>query len=80
MVPEEQKPELVKKLITQLGRGDSDTQFGLTRFLCALGECIVEPLTDASKSREDDVSNQAKFTLLRFREMQLESEKGSKGD
>jgi HEAT repeat protein len=77
LVPDNQKPELVKKLITQLGRGDSDTQFGLTRFLCALGECIVEPLTEASKSPEEVISNQAKFTLLRFREMQLESAKPS---
>ena len=73
LVPDDQKMILVKKLITQLGRGDSDIQFGLTRFLCALGECIVEPLTEASKSADETVSNQVKFTLLRFREMQLES-------
>ena len=73
LVPDDEKPILVQKLITQLGRGDSDVQFGLTRFLCALGDCIVEPLIEASKSEDQDVSNQAKFTLLRFREMQLES-------
>ena len=78
LVPDEQKAILVKKLITQLGRGDSDIQFGLTRFLCALGECIVEPLTEASKSADETISNQAKFTLLRFREMQLESAKSSR--
>lgn len=78
LVPDDQKVILVKKLITQLGRGDSDIQFGLTRFLCALGECIVEPLTEASRSADDTTSNQAKFTLLRFREMQLESAKHSK--
>lgn len=77
LVPDDQKSDLVKKLITQLGRGDSDTQFGLTRFLCALGECIVEPLTQATKSADEDINNQAKFTLLRFREMQLESSKRS---
>jgi hypothetical protein len=77
LVPDEQKAILVKKLITQLGRGDSDIQFGLTRFLCALGECIVEPLTEASKSVDENISNQAKFTLLRFREMQLESARPS---
>lgn len=77
LVPEDQKPNLVQKLITQLGRGDSDTQFGLTRFLCALGECIVEPLTQASKSEDETISNQAKFTLMRFSEMQLESAKPS---
>jgi hypothetical protein len=78
LVPDDQKEFLVKKLITQLGRGDSDIQFGLTRFLCALGECIVEPLTEASKSADETISNQAKFTLLRYREMQLESAKPSK--
>ncbi len=77
LVPDDQKSNLVKKLITQLGRGDSDIQFGLTRFLCALGECIVEPLIEASKSADETISNQAKFTLLRFREMQLESAKPS---
>jgi len=75
LAPDDQKPSLVKKLITQLGRGDSDIQFGLTRFLCALGECIVEPLTNASTSDDEAISNQAKFTLLRFREMELESAK-----
>ena len=77
LAPDDQKPSLVMKLITQLGRGDSDIQFGLTRFLCTLGECIVEPLTKASKSEDEAISNQAKFTLLRFREMQLESAKPS---
>jgi hypothetical protein len=77
LVPDEQKAILVKKLITQLGRGDSDTQFGLTRFLCTLGDCIVQPLTEASKSADETISNQAKFTLLRFREMQLENAKPS---
>jgi HEAT repeat protein len=75
LVPEDQKLDLVAKLITQLGRGDSDVQFGLTRFLCALGDCIIGPLTEASRSEDEVISNQAKFTLLRFREMQLESDK-----
>ena len=77
LVPDDQKPDLVKKLVTQLGRGDSDTQFGLTRFLCAIGEAIVIPLTEAANSQDEAISNQAKFTLLRFREMQLESKKPS---
>lgn len=75
LVPDEDKPNLVKKLITQLGRGDSDTQFGLTGFLCALGDCIVEPLTEAANSPHESVSNQAKFTLMRFKEMELERAK-----
>lgn len=78
LVPDDQKADLVKKLITQLGRGDSDTQFGLTRFLCAIGETIVEPLNEASTSADENISNQAKFTLLRFREMQLEAKPARK--
>jgi hypothetical protein len=34
-------------------------------------------LTEASKSADETISNQAKFTLLRYREMQLESAKTS---
>ena len=75
LVPDDQRSTLVAKLITQLGRGDSDTQFALTRFLCAIGEPIVQPLTEAAQSTDEAISNQAKFTLLRFREMQLESKK-----
>jgi HEAT repeat protein len=73
LVPEESKPELVRKLVTQLGRGDSDTQFGLTRFLCAIGEAIVEPLTEAAKSEREEIRIQAEITIMRFKEMQLES-------
>jgi hypothetical protein len=72
LVPEAEKTALVAKLITQWGRGDSDLQFGLTRFLCAIGDQIVEPLTAATRSEDNAISNQAKFTLLRFNEMQLE--------
>jgi hypothetical protein len=75
IVPEEEKPALVAKLVTQLGRGDSDLQFALTRFLCAIGDSIIEPLTAASDSDDEAVSNQAKFTLMRYREMKLESAK-----
>lgn len=75
LVPEEEKPALVAKLLTQLGRGDSDVQFALTRFLCAIGDQILEPLTEAANSEDEATSNQAKFTLLRYREMQLESVK-----
>ena len=75
LVPEEEKPALVAKLVTQLGRGDSDVQFALTRFLCAIGDQILDPLTEAAHSDDEAISNQAKFTLLRYREMQLESAK-----
>lgn len=78
LVPEEEKSALVAILVTQLGRGDSDTQFGLTRFLCAIGEAIVGPLTEAAKSPDEEIRVQAEFTLMRFKEMQLEFEKKSK--
>jgi HEAT repeat protein len=73
LVPEDEKPTLTSILLTQLGRGDSDVQFDLTRFLCALGDCIVEPLTEAMNSEKEEVGLQAKFTLMRYQEMKLES-------
>jgi hypothetical protein len=80
LVPEDEKVSLTSILITQLGRGDSDVQFDLTRFLCALGDCIVEPLTEAVKSPQEEVSLHAQFTLMRYQEMKLEaSEKRTVG-
>ena len=75
LVPDADKPALVEILISQLGRGDSDTQFGLTRFLCAIGEPIVAPLMHAAQSADETVRTQAEFTLIRFREMELEKVK-----
>jgi hypothetical protein len=62
-------------LISQLGRGDSYTQFGLTRFLCAIGEPIVAPLMHAAQSADETVRTQAEFTLIRYQEMELEKVK-----
>jgi len=75
LVPEKDKPALVEVLISQLGRGDSDTQFGLTRFLCAIGQPIVAPLMQAAQSSDEAVRTQAEFTLIRFQEMELEKVK-----
>lgn len=75
LVPETERPSLTKILVTQLGRGDSDMQFDLTRFLCALGECIVEPLQEAAKSDNEVIRIHAEFTLIRFQEMQLDTAK-----
>jgi HEAT repeat protein len=75
LVPDADKPALVEILISQLGRGDSDTQFGLTRFLCAIGQPIVAPLMQAAKSPDETVRTQAEFTLIRFQEMELEKVK-----
>jgi len=74
LVPESEKPALVELLVTQLGRGDSDTQFGLTRFLCAIGKPIVAPLTQAAQSADEVIRTHAEFTLIRFQEMELENE------
>lgn len=75
LVPDSEKSALTKILVSQLGRGDSDLQFDLTRFLCALGECIVEPLQEAAKSDNEVVRIHAEFTLIRFKEMQLDTAK-----
>jgi HEAT repeat protein len=75
LVPDADKPALVQILISQLGRGDSDTQFGLTRFLCAIGEPIVAPLMHAAQSADETVRTQAEFTLIRYQEMELEKVK-----
>ena len=74
LVPESEKPALVELLVTQLGRGDSDTQFGLTRFLCAIGKPIVAPLTQAAQSADEVIRTHAEFPLIRFQEMELEDE------
>lgn len=72
LVAEDNKSELVELLVTQLGRSDGDTQFGLTRFLCTIGEPIVKPLEKAAKSENESVRLHAEITLIRFKELQLE--------
>ena len=78
LVPDGEQAALAKILVSQLGRGDSDLQFDLTRFLCALGDSIVAPLKQASESEKEEVRLHAAFTLMRYQEMNLErSEKKS---
>ena len=72
LVPDKDKQALVELLVSQLGRGDGDIQFGLTRFLCAIGQPIVTPLTQAAQSLDEAVRTHAEFTLIRFQEMELE--------
>ena len=72
LVPDEEKDALVNILVTQLARGDSDVQFALTRFLCAIGDPILEPLSDASSSDDENIKIHATFTLLRYREMKID--------
>lgn len=73
LVPEDEKMALIEILITQLSRGDSDTQFGLTRFLCNIGPKIVEPLMKAAQSSNEEIRTHAEFTVMRFKEMEIES-------
>jgi HEAT repeat protein len=73
LAPEGEKSALAKILVSQLGRGDSDLQFDLTRFLCALGDSIVAPLKAASESEKEEIRLHAAFTLMRYEEMRLES-------
>ena len=75
LVPENEKQSLTSILLTQLGRGNSDVQFDLTRFLCALGDCIIEPLKEAANSSKEDVRIHAGFTLMRYEEMKLDTSK-----
>jgi HEAT repeat protein len=77
LAPDDEKSALTKILVSQLGRGDSDLQFDLTRFICALGDVIVEPLKQASESEKEEVRLHAAFTLLRYQEMSLENSKKS---
>jgi len=77
LVPDNEKSALTKILVSQLGRGDSDLQFDLTRFICTLGDVIVEPLKQASESEKEEVRIHAAFTLMRYQEMSLESSKKS---
>ena len=77
LVPDNEKAALTKILVSQLGRGDSDLQFDLTRFICALGDVIIEPLKQAAESEKEEVRLHAAFTLMRYQEMSLESSKKS---
>ena len=77
LVPDSEISVLAKILVSQLGRGDSDVQFDLTRFLCALGDSIIQPLSEAAATSNEAVKLHAAFTLMRFNEMKLENSKKS---
>ena len=79
LVPESEISNLTAIFVTQLGRGESDVQFDLTRFLCALGDSIIEPLTEATQSPKEEIRIHASFTLMRFEEMRLRDVKRVEG-
>ncbi|UYB39411.1 HEAT repeat domain-containing protein [Streptomyces sp. Je 1-4] len=47
LVPEGEEPELAAVLVTQLGRGERETQLSLSRALIALGEVMLPTLRPA---------------------------------
>ena len=79
LVPESEISNLTAIFVTQLGRGESDVQFDLTRFLCALGDSIIEPLKEATQSPKEEIRMHASFTLMRFEEMRLRDVKRVEG-
>jgi HEAT repeat protein len=79
LVPESEISNLTAIFVTQLGRGESDVQFDLTRFFCALGDSIIEPLKEATQSPKEEIRMHASFTLMRFEEMRLRDVKRVEG-
>jgi HEAT repeat protein len=63
LVPERSIPALIPALLTQLGRGEFEIQFALSRALCSLGEEVLEPLAQRSKSATPEVAEHLAFTL-----------------
>ncbi|MFD9210362.1 HEAT repeat domain-containing protein [Streptomyces sioyaensis] len=52
LVPEGEESALATVLVTQLGRGERETQLSLSRALVALGEVIVPALRSATTARD----------------------------
>lgn len=79
LVPDDEKSTLTNILITHLGSRNSDVQFDLTRFLSSLGDCILEPLREATRSPKEEIRIHASFTLMRYEEMKLDASKKRTG-
>ncbi|MFJ3951816.1 HEAT repeat domain-containing protein [Streptomyces libani] len=67
LVPEGEEPELATVLVTQLGRGERETQLSLSRALIALGEVMLPTLRPAMTDADPRVRAHAIATerLLR---------------
>ncbi|THC55056.1 HEAT repeat domain-containing protein [Streptomyces sp. A1499] len=67
LVPDGEGPALAAALVTQLGRGERETQLSLSRALVALGEVVVPALDDATMADDPRVRTHALATqqLLR---------------
>ncbi|MFD5799789.1 HEAT repeat domain-containing protein [Streptomyces sp. NPDC127020] len=67
LVPEGEEPALAALLVTQLGRGERETQLSLSRALVALGEAVVPALRAVAADADPPVRAHALATerLLR---------------
>lgn len=66
LVPGEQRETLASFLVTQLGRGDVDTQKSLSRAIVSLGEDLVSVLDEKLHSEDDTARAHAMATRDMF--------------
>ena len=71
LVPEASAADLADRLVTQLGRGDRDTQLSLSRAIVALGEAATDALRRASTHRDEAVRAHADVTARLVRDPEL---------
>ncbi|MGW2839386.1 HEAT repeat domain-containing protein [Streptomyces sp. NPDC001493] len=68
LVPEGEQPSLAAVLVTQLGRGERQTQLSLSQALVALGEAIVSALDAATGDPDPRVRTHALATTALLRD------------
>lgn len=68
LVPDGEEPELAAVLVTQLGRGERETQLSLSRALIALGEVIMPTLRAAMRDPDPRVRRHAIATERLWRD------------
>lgn len=66
LVPGDDRETLASSLVTQLGRGDMDTQKSLSRAIVSLGEDLVSVLDGRLQSEEETVQTHALATRDMF--------------
>ncbi|UVI35846.1 HEAT repeat domain-containing protein [Brevibacterium spongiae] len=66
LVPGDKRQELASSLVTQLGRGDVETQKSLSRALVALGEDLVSVVDEKLHAEDDTVRAHALATRDMF--------------
>ncbi|GAA1861175.1 HEAT repeat domain-containing protein [Brevibacterium marinum] len=66
LVPEDDRERLASSLVTQLGRGDMETQKSLSRAIVTLGEDLVSVLDGRLQAEEETVRTHAMATRDMF--------------